>query len=156
MNAEFNWWLLIVGLVAGAGLVWLVIADWRRRELDMAEDEIAVESAWIAQVLRERGEHLDPQTAEEILQLHRTYLREAGVLQFATVDDVGGTTTEYAPYGGTGPEPRAASASARDPQHDVDDASDASLPVRRRSVRDTPLAPRGGPSIDDEDGSPGA
>ena len=24
VNAEFNWWLLIVGLVVGAGLVWFV------------------------------------------------------------------------------------------------------------------------------------
>jgi hypothetical protein len=31
MNAEFNVWLLIVGLVVGAGLVWLVIMDSRRR-----------------------------------------------------------------------------------------------------------------------------
>ena len=39
MNAEFNWWLLIVGLVIGAGLVWLVVADSRRREADLSERE---------------------------------------------------------------------------------------------------------------------
>ena len=27
MSAEFNWWLLIVGVVAGAALTWLVVAD---------------------------------------------------------------------------------------------------------------------------------
>ena len=37
VNAEFNWWLLIVGLVIGAGLVWLVLADSRRREVDILE-----------------------------------------------------------------------------------------------------------------------
>jgi hypothetical protein len=63
MNAEFNWWLLIVGLVVGAGLVWLVIADWSRREEDLSEDERAVESAWIAEALRERGESIDPDAA---------------------------------------------------------------------------------------------
>jgi len=81
MNAEFNWWLLIVGLVAGAGLVWLVIADWSRREEDVAEDERAVESAWIAQSLRERGTDLDPDAAEQVLALHRDYLRETGALE---------------------------------------------------------------------------
>jgi len=35
VNAEFNVWLLIVGLVVGAGLVWLVIMDTRRREVEI-------------------------------------------------------------------------------------------------------------------------
>ena len=81
MNAEFNWWLLIVGLVAGAGFVWLVIADWSRREEDVAEDERSVESAWIAQALGERGMDLDPDAAEQVLALHRDYLRETGALE---------------------------------------------------------------------------
>jgi hypothetical protein len=86
MNAEFNWWLLIVGLVVGAGLVWLVIADWSRREEDISEDELAAESAWIAQTLHERGEDLDPAAAEEVLALHRAYLRQTGALE--TVADI--------------------------------------------------------------------
>jgi hypothetical protein len=36
VNGEFNWWLLILGLVIGAGLVWLVLADTRRRASDLA------------------------------------------------------------------------------------------------------------------------
>lgn len=83
MNAEFNWWLLIVGLVVGAGLVWLVIADWSRREEDLAEDERSAESAWIAQVMRDRGEALDPAAAEEVLALHRAYLRQTGMAAVA-------------------------------------------------------------------------
>ena len=35
--AEFQWWLLIVGLVAGGGLVAIVSMDGRRREEDLAE-----------------------------------------------------------------------------------------------------------------------
>ena len=31
MVAEFNWWLLIVGVVAGGVLTWLVLADTTRR-----------------------------------------------------------------------------------------------------------------------------
>ena len=74
MNTEFNWWLLIVGLVAGAGLVWLVLADSARRDADIEDDEIPMEAAWIAAMLREDGEELDPQTADRVLRLHRAYL----------------------------------------------------------------------------------
>ena len=86
MNAEFNWWLLIVGLVGGAGLVWLVIADWSRREEDVSQDERIAESAWIAQALRERGDDVDPAAAEEVLALHRVYLRRTGALDAADAD----------------------------------------------------------------------
>jgi hypothetical protein len=30
VNAEFQWWLLILGIVIGGGLVYLVMADLRR------------------------------------------------------------------------------------------------------------------------------
>ena len=74
MNSEFNWWLLIVGLVAGAALVWLVLADSARRDADIEDEEIPMEAAWIAAILREDGEEIDPQTADRILRLHRAYL----------------------------------------------------------------------------------
>ena len=80
MNAEFNWWLLIVGLVVGAGLVWLVIADWSRREQDVSDEERSAESAWIAREMHQRGEHVDPEAAYEILAMHREYLRRTGDL----------------------------------------------------------------------------
>jgi hypothetical protein len=78
MNAEFNWWLLIVGVVGGAGLLWLVLGDWSRREEEVAAAERARESEWIAEALREEGRAVDPATAREVLRLHRTWLRETG------------------------------------------------------------------------------
>ena len=48
VNAEFNWWLLIVGLVVGAGLVWFVLADPRRREVDIDAEERPREAAWLS------------------------------------------------------------------------------------------------------------
>ena len=74
MNAEFNWWLLIVGLVIGGALVYLVLADFRRVEADVAAEEVPLEATWIATVLRREGVKIDAPTAERVLELHRAYL----------------------------------------------------------------------------------
>lgn len=74
MNAEFNWWLLIVGLVVGAGLVWFVVADTRRRERDIDDDERPREALWLSSVLGEEGHDVSPATAARLLELHRSYL----------------------------------------------------------------------------------
>jgi hypothetical protein len=74
VNAEFNWWLLIVGLVVGAGLVWVVVMDSRRREVDIDEAERRREALWLSTLLREEGHDVTPATAERLLLLHRTYL----------------------------------------------------------------------------------
>ena len=74
MNAEFNWWLLIVGLVLGAALTWLVMADSTRREIDISEAERPVEALWIAGILAGSGRPLDAARVEEVLRLHREYL----------------------------------------------------------------------------------
>jgi hypothetical protein len=72
--SEFNWWLLIVGLVIGAGLVWLVLADSQRRESEISQAELPAEAAWIAATLADSGEDVDAETAERVLRLHRAYL----------------------------------------------------------------------------------
>ena len=77
MNAEFNWWLLIVGLVIGAALVYLVLADASRRETDVTAEERPREAAWIAATLRSESVAMDPEVAERVLELHRIYLSAA-------------------------------------------------------------------------------
>ena len=77
MTAEFNVWLLIVGLVVGAGLVWLVVMDSRRRESEVDEVERPREAAWISSVMVEDGYDVSPETAERLLGLHRAYLEAA-------------------------------------------------------------------------------
>ena len=72
--SEFNWWLLIVGLVLGAGLVWLILADSNRRESEIADAELPAEAAWIAATLQESGEPIDAETTQRVLRLHRAYL----------------------------------------------------------------------------------
>ena len=74
MNAEFNVWLLIVGLVLGAGLVWLVIMDSRRRDAEVDMVELPREAAWLSAVLADDGLDVSPEAAERLLLLHRAYL----------------------------------------------------------------------------------
>jgi hypothetical protein len=74
VNAEFNVWLLIVGLVVGAGLVWVVMLDGRRRDAEIDAVELPREAAWLSAVLVEDGYHVSPEAAEQLLQLHRAYL----------------------------------------------------------------------------------
>ncbi len=74
MNAEFNVWLLIVGLVAGAGLTWVVTMDGRRRDAEIDLVELPREAAWLSAVLAEDGYEIGPDAAEQLLLLHRDYL----------------------------------------------------------------------------------
>ena len=74
LMAEFQWWLLIVGLVAGGGLVAVVSMDSRRREQDLADLERRAEAAWIAARMDRRGRPVDSRAVEEILRDHREYL----------------------------------------------------------------------------------
>ena len=74
MNAEFDVWLLIVGLVVGAGLVWLVILDSRRRETEVDAVERPREAAWLSAVLVDEGYDISPEAADRLLVLHRAYL----------------------------------------------------------------------------------
>ena len=74
MNSEFNWWLLIVGLVVGAGLVWLVVADSRRRDVDVDEAERDGEARWIAEAMTDAGRPVDDGVVLDILRLHAAYL----------------------------------------------------------------------------------
>jgi hypothetical protein len=74
MNAEFNWWLLIVGLVIGASLTWLVMAETTRREIDVADAERRSEARWIATILERVGQAVPADRVDEILRLHREYL----------------------------------------------------------------------------------
>jgi hypothetical protein len=74
VNDEFNFWLLIVGLVVGAGLVWFVLMDARRRDVDIDERERPREALWLSRMLADEGHQVSPEAAERLLLLHRTYL----------------------------------------------------------------------------------
>ena len=74
VNAEFNWWLLIVGLVVGAGIAWFVLMDSRRREADIDQRERPREALWLSRVLTDEGHPVSPEVTERLLVLHEAYL----------------------------------------------------------------------------------
>jgi hypothetical protein len=69
MLAGFDWWLLILGVVAGGGLVWLLTADFARSDDDQALDEREREAAWIAGATA-----LGQAEVARVLELHREHL----------------------------------------------------------------------------------
>jgi hypothetical protein len=77
VNAEFNWWLLIVGLGVGAGLTWLILSDLTQREDELAERDSAEEVAWVGDALAANGRPTSPETIARVLRLHQAYLRRA-------------------------------------------------------------------------------
>ena len=75
--AEFQWWLLLVGLVAGGGLVAVVFLDGARREQDVEEAELPAEARWITARLgggdARLDARLDARQVEAVLREHREY-----------------------------------------------------------------------------------
>lgn len=103
VNAEFNWWLLIVGLVVGAGLTWLVLADLRRAEDEVDAAEIPPEAAWIADRLAAAARPLSVEAVEAVLRAHRGYLR----LGPADLDAILGGRQAEPPHPAPGSAPKA-------------------------------------------------
>jgi hypothetical protein len=81
VTTDFDWWLLLVGIVVGAGLAWLVLADFGAAsapEPDSEATELQLEADWIAARFEERGEEVDRRALTEVLELDRLY-RTPGV-----------------------------------------------------------------------------
>jgi hypothetical protein len=111
--AEFQWWLLLLGLVAGGGLVAIVSMDGRRRDEDLAALERRAEATWIAERLAGRDPHVDARTVEAVLRTHREYLSLPPPDQLV----VDGDRVD-------GPRVAEGDPSDRDPDRDPDDVGD--------------------------------
>lgn len=96
MNVQFDWWLLIVGFVIGAGLTGLVLAELRRREDDVTAQEREAEAAWIAADMTAHGIPADADAVGEVLRLHRLYLASLPADE-PELDEVDAELVEQAP-----------------------------------------------------------
>ena len=84
--AEFQWWLLLVGLVAGGGIVAVVYLDGSRREQDLESRELPAEAAWIADRLTAMRRSVDESVIERVLLEHRAYRAELPPDRLGTSD----------------------------------------------------------------------
>jgi hypothetical protein len=74
--AEFDWWLLFVGVVAGGGLVALVLTDSVRRDEALSERETEAEATWVTEWLGARGTVIAHERVADVLRAHRAYLHQ--------------------------------------------------------------------------------
>jgi hypothetical protein len=125
--AEFNVWLLIVGLAAGAAVTWLVVGTIARNDDDIAAEERATEAAWIARTIAEHGGRAPLKLVDQILTLHRRYLK-------------GGPGVPQPGSEPAAPPPEPAAPEAPTPRPDVEQA-DAPA-TRPRPERQSPRARR--------------
>jgi len=81
MTDPFAWWLLILGVGIGVGLLWLVIGRVPREEDDVSAEERVAEAAWISRVISRYGGVAPAPLVEEVLELHEQYLKGAAAEQ---------------------------------------------------------------------------
>ena len=93
--AEFQWWLLIVGIVAGGALVAVVFLDGSRRDADIPDDERRAESTWIAEWLEGEGRTIEPEDVEAVLRIHREYLSLPPPDRLEPVDSIRSRTARW-------------------------------------------------------------
>jgi hypothetical protein len=72
VTGEFHFWLIIVGLIAGAALTWLVMSETTRRDDEIDERELEAEAAWVANAVDDPL--VDAQVAARVLRAHKRYL----------------------------------------------------------------------------------
>lgn len=73
--AEFNVWLLILGVALGAAFTWLIIGTVARSDDDVAAAERPGEARWITRTIEEHGGRAPTDLVEQILLLNRRYLQ---------------------------------------------------------------------------------
>jgi hypothetical protein len=78
--AEFNLWLLVLGIAAGAAVTWVVIGTIARNDDEVAAEEQAAEAEWIAGTIDEHGGRAPTELVAQILALHRRYLQGGAVI----------------------------------------------------------------------------
>lgn len=74
MNDGFAWWLIVLGIAIGVGLVWLFVVRLPRTDADVGASETPIEAEWISRNIETYGGLAPQPLVEEVLELHRQYL----------------------------------------------------------------------------------
>jgi hypothetical protein len=77
VNDAWVWWLFAIGLAVGAATVWFVRGTIVRKEDDLAVDERSLEAGWVADTIERSGGVAPVQLVEQVLELHRDYVRSS-------------------------------------------------------------------------------
>jgi hypothetical protein len=118
--SEFQWWLLIVGLVIGGTVVGLLTANFSRDETDLDPDERDAEATFIAGHLRAAGHLIDAADAARVLEAHREYLGLPAPVAIVPAD----RAAAWEPPGSPDRTGGGASAGDRDADDETDDVRD--------------------------------
>ncbi len=74
MNDGFSWWLVVLGIAVGIGLVWLFTVRLPVSESDIDEEETVEEAGWISETIESLGGVAPAPLVQEVLELHKRYL----------------------------------------------------------------------------------
>jgi hypothetical protein len=74
MNDGFSWWLVVLGIAIGIGLVWLFTVRLPVSESDIDAEETVEEAGWISETIESWGGVAPAPLVQEVLELHRRYL----------------------------------------------------------------------------------
>jgi hypothetical protein len=74
MNDGFSWWLVVLGIAVGIGLVWLFTVRLPVGESDIDEEETIEEAGWISETIESWGGVAPAPLVQEVLELHKRYL----------------------------------------------------------------------------------
>ena len=74
MNDGFSWWLVVLGIAVGIGLVWLFTVRLPVSESDIDAEETVEEAGWISETIESWGGVAPAPLVQEVLELHQRYL----------------------------------------------------------------------------------
>jgi hypothetical protein len=74
VNDGFSWWLVVLGIAVGIGLVWLFTVRLPVSESDIDEEETVEEAGWISETIESWGGVAPAPLVQEVLELHKRYL----------------------------------------------------------------------------------
>jgi hypothetical protein len=74
VNDGFSWWLVVLGIAVGIGLVWLFTVRLPVNESDVDAEETVEEAGWISETIESWGGVAPAPLVQEVLELHKRYL----------------------------------------------------------------------------------